>query len=337
MNENSKKTILKKWWFWCIFIILVIGIVFAILFLTKNKEGNDFVTQKIEDLMLPEFNKTATASEKVLYDKNNVKITFKGISYTSYSADVNLEFENNNLEELEFIAGSVGLCKNSVNEFMIRDAYIRTEVEAGQKETDYIRFNYDSLNLYGIDEIAQVILNFDVSASDYNSDFENFYTDSLIIDTSLYNSYDFNNNSRYFNRITSKIIESKYNSKILQKDTNQYDIVDKLSIISMIRMENEDEEEIMMLEAKNDCGKDVKLEISDIKFNDKTIDSYSYDTADIINGKKSILDIDLTSLKNKDEANGVDNIETISFTVSILDSDYEEITSKKITYTISDN
>ena len=335
MNENSKKTILKKWWFWCILILLVIAIILAIVFIPKNEGNNNLGTQKIDDVMLPEFNKTGTASEKVLYDQNNVKITFKGISYGSYSVDVNLEFENNNSETLDFISGSTGLCKNAINEFMITDAYLSTSVDAGETVTDSISFNYDSLRLFGIDEIAEITLNFHINASDWDSDFKDIYTDSLIIQTSLYDSYDFNNSSRFLDRITSKAIESKYNSKILQKDTTKNSIVENLDIVSMIRMENKDGEESIMLETANSCGKDVKLKISDIKFNDTMVYDYSWSTDDVINNKKGILDINLSSLEDEDAAKNIDKIEKISFKVSILDSNYQEATSQEVTYEIN--
>ena len=334
MNENSKKTILKKWWFWCILILLVIAIILAIVFIPKNEGNNNLGTQKIDDVMLPEFNKTATADEKILYDQNNVKITFKGISYGSYSVDVNLEFENNHSETLDFISGSTGLCKNAINEFMITDAYLSTSVDAGETVTDSISFNYDSLRLFGIDEIAEITLNFHINASDWDSDFKDIYTDSLIIQTSLYDSYDFNNSSRFLDRITSKAIESKYNSKILQKDTTKNSIVENLDIVSMIRMENKDGEESIMLETANSCGKDVKLKISDIKFNDTMVYDYSWSTDDVINNKKGILDINLSSLEDEDAAKNIDKIEKISFKVSILDSNYQEATSQEVTYEI---
>ena len=334
-NSNSKKTILKKRWFWCILILLVVAIILAIVLIPKNEGNNNLGTQKIDDVMLPEFNKTATADEKILYDQNNVKITFKGISYGSYSVDVNLEFENNNSETLDFISGSTGLCKNAINEFMITDAYLSTSVDAGETVTDSISFNYDSLRLFGIDEIAEITLNFHINASDWDSDFKDIYTDSLIIQTSLYDSYDFSNNSRFLDRITSKAIESKYNSKILQKDTTKNSIVENLDIVSMIRMENKDGEESIMLETANTCGQDVKLKISDIKFNDTMVYDYSWSTDDIINNKRGILDINLSSLEDEDAAKNIDKIEKISFKVSILDSNFQEATSQEVTYEIN--
>ena len=218
---------------------------------------------------------------------------------------------------------------------MITDAYLSTSVDAGETVADSISFNYDSLRLFGIDEIAEITLNFDINASDWDSDFKDIYTDSLIIQTSLYDSYDFSNSSRFLDRITSKAIESKYNSKILQKDTTKNSIVENLDIVSMIRMENKDGEESIMLETANSCGKDVKLKISDIKFNDTMVYDYSWSTDDVINNKKGILDINLSSLEDEDAAKNIDKIEKISFKVSILDSNYQEATSQEVTYEIN--
>ena len=276
------------------------------------------------------FNVIADTMPKVSVSK--VESSSRG---DTISVDVNLEFENNNSETLDFISGSTGLCKNAINEFMITDAYLSTSVDAGETVTDSISFNYDSLRLFGIDEIAEITLNFHINASDWDSDFKDIYTDSLIIQTSLYDSYDFSNNSRFLDRITSKAIESKYNSKILQKDTTKNSIVENLDIVSMIRMENKDGEESIMLETANSCGKDVKLKISDIKFNDTMVYDYSWSTDDIINNKKGILDINLSSLEDEDAAKNIGKIEKISFKVSILDSNYQEATSQEVTYEIN--
>ena len=82
-------------------------------------------------------------------------------------------------------------------------------------------------------------------------------------------------------------------------------------------------------------GKDVKLSISDIKFNDKLIYDYSWSRDDIINGKKGILEMNLSFLANEDEAKDIDMVRTVSFTVGILDSNFQTVASQEITYEIN--
>ncbi len=62
---------------------------------------------------------------------------------------------------------------------------------------------------------------------------------------------------------------------------------------------------------------------------------YSWSTDDIINNKKGILDINLSSLEDEDATKNIDKIEKISFKVSILDSNYQEATSQEVTYEIN--
>lgn len=342
-EDKKKKPFYKKWWIWVILIIIIIGILFAIMYNNKNSKtsssnsstSSNSKAPSIDELMLPEFNQSGTAQEKVLYDKNNVKITFKGITYSSYSADVNLEFENNNSEKLRFVSGSLGCSKNAVNEFMVQEGYVNVEVDAGQNEEETFSINYEDLRIYGVDEIAEIAITFDISALDYKSKFTEIYTEPLIIDTSLYSSYDFNKDSRFIDRVTSNGIKTKYDIKLIQKDTTVSTILDKLDIDSMVVMQNKDNEYIMMMETKNNCGKDIKLSVSDVKFNDTPIYDSTWSSDDIINGKKAILDLKINSLMDEDEAKGIENIDKISFTINVLDSKSQKITSKDISYTIS--
>ena len=115
-----------------------------------------------------EFKKTATIEETVLVDESGVKITAKELTYSNYAAELILVIENNSDKDLSFIANSVGYSCNSINGYMIPEGYLNCDVAAGKKANDTIPIGYDTLMLYGIYEIADIEIGFDISDDDYN-------------------------------------------------------------------------------------------------------------------------------------------------------------------------
>ena len=333
-NEKVKKPIYKKAWFYIIIFILCIIVIGGVLLLKNKDSSSSDGLVNLNNITLGDFNKNGTANEKVLYEQNNVKITFKKIEYTDYSANLTFEFVNNDKEKLKFMAGTAAHCINSINEFMVSTGFINVDVEPGESKTDVVRFNYDEMRLLGIDEIAEVNIDFAIDADDYKSNFNQFNTGSLQIKTSLYDSYNFNNDKRYIDRITSKAIETKYNNKILKKKNDIYSIAEGLDVISNVSMENKDGENILMIEIKNNSGKDIYAKIKNIKFNGILTNEYLVDSDYILNGKKSVLDIDISDEKEREEAQSIENIKTITYDVCITDSNdtYTELVSKEITF-----
>ena len=51
---------------------------------------------------------------------------------------------------------------------MVPEGYLNCDVAAGKKANDTISIGYDTLMLYGIYEIADIEIGFDISDDDYN-------------------------------------------------------------------------------------------------------------------------------------------------------------------------
>ena len=68
--------------------------------LTSKKDNFGFTLGK--------FSKKATIEEKVLYDKDNVKITATNLEYGEEAANLKLKIENNSKKKLTFSAGTMG-------------------------------------------------------------------------------------------------------------------------------------------------------------------------------------------------------------------------------------
>ena len=134
-----------------------------------------------------EFLKGAAIEETVLVDENDVRITAKELTYGSYAAELTLGIENNSDRNLSIIANSVGYSCNSVNGYMIPEGYLNCDVAAGKKANASISISYDTLMLYGIFEIADMEVGFDIVDDDYN----HIYTGPRSITTSAADSHDY--------------------------------------------------------------------------------------------------------------------------------------------------
>ncbi len=70
----------------------------------ENKPENEVINQGGEELT-PVF--SATINETVLVDEKDVKITATELTYTEYSAELELLIENNSNKDLSFYSGSL--------------------------------------------------------------------------------------------------------------------------------------------------------------------------------------------------------------------------------------
>ena len=138
-----------------------------------------------------EFQKTASIEETILYNSDDILITATELGYTDYSADISVVIENNSEKDLTFISNSIGYSCNSVNGYMIADGYINSSVAAGKKANETLSLSYDMLRLYGIFEIADIEIGFDISDDEYN----HIYTGPCQVRTSIADQYDYQRQS----------------------------------------------------------------------------------------------------------------------------------------------
>ena len=160
----------------CLLLILCVAVSLVACGDDTNTEGTAETQQQTEgalenkpsDEKLGTFHKNASLAETVMVDEGGVKITATGLNYTDYSVELELTIENNSGKDLSFISGSVGYNCNSINGYMVRDGYLNCDVADEKKANDSISFSYDGLMLYGIHEIADIEIGFDMSDEDYN-------------------------------------------------------------------------------------------------------------------------------------------------------------------------
>lgn len=277
------------------------------------------------DVKLGTFNKSASLDETVMVDEGGVKITAAGLNYTNYSVDLELTIENNSGKDLSFISGSVGYNCNAINGYMVKDGYLNCDVADGKKANDSISFSYDSLMLYGIHEIADMEIGFDMSDGDYN----HTYSGPRQVKTSAFDAHDYDKNY-YQETITSRAAMNTYGYDIscFSKDS-LYD-ENGVKLLSSGVMVNQDGETVLLLELENTTNNMVYLSTSNITINGLVADSSVWSNDAISPGKHSIVDVVLSSVLEPEywDVYGIEEIGSISLSLSQYDPDGNEIADK---------
>ena len=190
---------------------------------------------ELPDEQLGGFIQTASIAETVMVDENGVRITATGLNYTNYSVELALTIENNSGKDLSFISGSLGYSCNSINGYMVSEGYLNCDVADGKKANETISFSYSGLMLYGIDEIADIEIGFDVSDEDYN----HTYSGPRQVRTSAFDGYDYSED-RYQNTITDLATMNAYAYDITHfSQENLYNVND-ITLLSSGVMVNQD-------------------------------------------------------------------------------------------------
>ena len=271
-----------------------------------------------------EFNKGATIEETVLVDEYNVKITATELTYGDYEVEVELVIENNSDKDLSFIANSVGYSCNSINGYMVLDGYMNCDVAAGKKANDSISISYDTLMLYGIFEIADIEIGFDISDDDYN----HTYTGPRTIQTTAANSYDYEALC-YRENIASEESQAEYNYSVPYFSADAVYEESGLTIASQAVMENRYGENILLLEIVNKSDDVVGVSTTNIDINGLRVcnSTWSYDT--INPGKTAIVDINLSSVLETEywDIYGITEIGNVALKVCFKDDEWNDVAS----------
>ena len=274
---------------------------------------------------LGEFRTDATLEETVMLDEGGVKITATGLIYSSYAAELDLTIENNSGKDLSFISGSIGYSCNSVNGFMVDDGYLNCDVANGKKANGTIKFSYDSLMLYGIDEIADLEIGFDMSDDDYN----HTYSGPIQLRTSAYETHDYSTDP-YQETITSGAAMNTYGYEMICfNQDSQYDR-NGVKLLSSGMMKNSDGSTALLLELQNTTDSMVYISTSDIAINGLTVEPSTWSSDAVNPGKSRIVDVQLSSVLDPENWDifGITEIGSVSLSLGQKNGEGREIAPK---------
>ena len=274
---------------------------------------------------LPELSQDAVIEETVLVDEENVKITATALNYGRHGAEVELLIENNSEKNLSFICESLGYSANAINGFMAEDGYLNSEVAAGKKARETVSFSNQMMTLYGIREIADIELGFDISDEDYN----HFYTGPRQLRTSAFEAHDYSTD--YFQAsITDPAIQQAVRFQLPWFSTDTIYDENGIRVCAAGLMVNKNEEQFLMLELENNTNQTVTVEASDVIFNGLAVYDYSCGYITLTPGNRGLLDVELSAVFEPDrrELFGVREIGSVGLSLRQSEQGGEEISPK---------
>lgn len=265
---------------------------------------------------LPEFDQSAVIETTVILDQDSIKVTATALEYDDYSANLKLSLENNSDKTLTFSTNTLGFSGNSINGFMIPDGYFNSEIAPGKKANETATFSYDYLQLFGINEIADIILGIRVTDEDYN---ETIYPDCQV-KTSIADSYTYDNTS-YQKAISSTAVQKALGFTSTYFTTDVLYDADDIQIVSEMLISNEDDEQMLLLEAVNSGTEMKNMVVAGLSVNGLTVYDGNWSSTTISSGKCGVISVNLNDVFNEQywEAYGLTDISSIDVKVGIQD------------------
>ena len=233
---------------------------------------------------LPAISREAVIEETVLVDEDGVKITATELTYGRNAAEISLLIENSTEKDLSFICESVGYSRNSINGFMIQDGYLNCDVAAGKKARDSVRFDYHWLDLFGIRELADIELGFDIVDEDYN----NTYTGPRQLRTSAYEGHE-NNMDTYQTSICDPATQNTFEYTLPYFSTDAVYEEEGVRTCSVGMMVKEDGTQNILLELENTTDQTVHVDASNTVINDLAVSAYGCGRLSLTPGKRGVL------------------------------------------------
>ena len=283
---------------------------------TEETEETDVQESTESSEELPEFDQSAVIETTVILDQDSIKVTATALEYDDYSANLKLSLENNSDKTLTFSTNTLGFSGNSINGFMIPDGYFNSEIAPGKKANETVTFSYDYLQLFGINEIADIVLGIRVTDEDYN---ETIYPDCQI-KTSIADSYTYDNTS-YQKAISSTAVQKALGLTSTYFTTDVLYDADDIQIVSGTLISNEDDEQMLLLEAVNSGTEMKNMIVTGLSVNGLTVYDGNWSSTTISSGKCGVISINLNDVFNEQywEVYGLTDISSIDVKIGIQD------------------
>ena len=262
---------------------------------------------------------SSTINETVMVDESGVRITATSLEYTGYAAALNVKIENNTETDITVTAGTLGCPENAVNGYMVSDGYLNCDVAAGAAVADEISFSYDNLVLYGITDIADITIGFDIEGSDNKTILR---TGPRKVETSL-TGYDYGKDT-FAEAMTDQILPLVYGYDVQFDRTDLLCSENGISIVSEVLITNQDGEDMLFIEVKNDSDNILYASTFDVSVNGSEVYSYNTSSETIMGGTRCILSQDIKYIADKIGID-YDSFENLTFTLQVKDDNYSTV------------
>ena len=272
------------------------------------------------DESLPAFDKSGTIAESTIYDQDGVTITAKSLTYTDDAAVVLLDLSNGTDKDLTFVSGSMGYSANSINGYMVDDGFVNVDVTPGNHAQETMEFDLQTLQIYGINAIADMKVSFEIEDADNNST----YTGSLDLPTSLADKVD-TSGDPYQSTIVSDAALNTVQMKMLAFSNEEPVQAGDLTVLSEAMLELENGQTGVLLEVRNDGSEYRYVGVDGITVNGLKVCSRNW-TGDIITpGCTALVDITMDDVLSEAGRTQLSMKEfgSLGFHLTVYASDYD--------------
>jgi hypothetical protein len=211
---------------------------------------------------------------------------------------------------------------NSVNGYMLDYAYLGEKVLAGKKSNETLSFDVQELALLGITEISDITVCFEIEDDNYDTYLQ---TGPVQIKTSL---YDAQNTNSYFDALTgNSALADLYGYSIVYAAQDELYNQDGVRLCSEVLAEDSEGERYLLLEVENTSQDILYVSIGDVSVNGLGVYPYNWTTETINPGTRLVIDLSLDYIMEDLYwvAFGITDISDIAFSLSILDTDYNDL------------
>lgn len=242
-----------------------------------------------------------TVENQVIYDKDGVRITVTGLEEDAWTGSKIWMMLENNTDRNLLLTGDVFV----VNGITVQ-AYLYAEVAAGMKANDSLELFTDVLDSSRIEKIATI------------RGYDTRLVDSDTLDTVA--------------KVPLSLDTSVAETHIQQIDESGEEIFSQegIRVIAQVISEEFYGQTVQLL-VKNESGRDIIVEAENVSVNGYTVDAWLYDTVCKDTVRFSELDLFASGLSD----NGIEAVDTVIFTLRILDDTTYETIAKSDVLTVS--
>lgn len=257
------------------------------------------------------FKSKATIEETVISQEGGVIITAKNLVYYEDSAELQIEIDNTSDANVEVHSETLGYAVNEINGMSMEFGYINAAVNAGMKSNEVMTISADELKLCGMNDIASIVVGFNVCDEDYN---ELFVTEPFEIRTSIYDSYDFEKDTMKEAMTGDVWTDMGVTFDYLEPEINLEQNGVKILLAAIAK--NKSDERTLFLEIQNGSEENYNMDIRDISVNGIVVCKGNWKSCYVGEGKRAVFDVDMDYLlEDYSTVIDMDEIGKISFDI----------------------
>lgn len=318
--------------------LMSVALVFSMLSLTACNSSNN-VTNPSSNITVKnqtsvqEIDRDVSIEKTTLIDIPEATISADSISFQNDSLKLMLTMTNKTSKPISIQAGTLGFSANYINNYMVDDGYIGTDLEPNESKTADVFFNSNLFKMFGINKGIGITIKNNQTSKDYSKvNYNLIHREVVSIKTSQYDSVDMNVDT-YPEAITNEDLLHTLDLTILKFSKEDSFDQNGISIKSLGLFKNTDGETSVALEIQNTNNLLVSANASDVTINNEMAYEGSWIGEAIAPNKIAVMVITLNDVVSMAQDNeniqniDLENISTVGIKFTVFDENSNTIVS----------